>query len=296
MSSVAEQQRIEFFLKKINELPAFPGVVAELLRLLGNPLSSSDQIERILSTDSALTLKTLRLANSAYYSVPGGAKTLKRAITYLGMSSLKQIVMTSAVFGQFEGQAVTFDQDKFWKHSMCTAAVAEMLSRHFDLGNPQDAFIGGLVHDIGKLIYNIYDREEYTRIEFLAKFKSIAYEDAEKELSSVKHGIIGAMVAKTWNLPAPIQSAIRDHHSPGLATRLSTVPEVVEIVDAVYLANRIVANWSTPKEQEAGLKAFAQDEVLRRNEIKIEAFEKLGPQIEKALTSANALYQTLVSR
>src|SRR5271154_6988978 len=97
-----EQQRLEFFLKKVDALPAFPGVVTEILRLVDNPLTSIDQIEKVMTTDAGLTVKTLKVANSAYYSIPGGAKTVRRALTYLGMASLKQMLLTTAVYDQLK--------------------------------------------------------------------------------------------------------------------------------------------------------------------------------------------------
>lgn len=289
---LTEQQRKEFLLKKIDQLPSFPGVVSELARLIDNPLTALEAIEKILSTDTGLTIKTLRIANSAYYSIPGGAKTLRRAITYLGMGSLKQMVLTSAVFDQFKTPTTQFDVAAFWKHSVCTAAVAELLARKLSLGTPSDVFICGLVHDMGKVLINMYDPELSRDILAISQAESIPYEDAEKKLFAPGHGYVGAMIAKKWNLAPTIQAAVLDHHNVNIVARFKSNPDVNKAVAAVYLANRLVGNASVPKDAQKPY-SFENDEILKCLDVPSEALEKLAPDIEKTMASALSLYESL---
>lgn len=295
--AATELQKLEYFVKKIGELPAFPASVSQLIRLIEDPRTSMSKIEEVLLTDTSLTLKTLRMANTAYYAVPGGASTLRRAITFLGLETLKQLVMTSVVFDQLnKGGNSTFNKNEFWRHSVYTAAIAELIAKEFGLGNAHEVFICGLVHDIGKIVYDMYSPNEFGKILEFAISRSVPYEIAERDLSAPRHGEIGGLVAKKWNLPRTIQSAIEDHHKPGLQARLTQSEDINEAVDAVYLANRLIATGDFPQAAKGQPTWLDDDLVLKRIGKKPEDVEKLRPEIVKALNGANSLFQSIIQK
>jgi len=290
----SEQQLLELFLRKIDALPAFPKVVSEVIRLLENPMTSIDKIESMLMTDTGLTIKTLKIANSAYYSIPGGAKTVKRAVTFLGISALKEMLITTAVFDQLKGPANgAFDEVAFWKHSFGTAALSNFLSKELGHGNPEEAFICGLVHDMGKVLFQMYDAPEFERVIFKMKEENLTYETSEKALSATKHSVIGSMMAKKWNLPLSVQSAINDHHNPNMGSRLTAIAEVNDLVNIVYLANRLEQNFSAAQLKKPAVYNLDSDEVVKRLNLKQEDFDKMAPAIEETLNSAESLFRTL---
>lgn len=289
-----ERKHLEIFLNKISEIPAFPAVASELLRVIDNPNVSTERVEKILSSDSALTVKTLKAANSAYYAIPGGAQTLRRAITALGFESIKRIVVSSALFNALDTKLNNFDSDEFWMHSVSAAAIAELLSRQFGLGVPSQVYIGGLVHDIGKVVYAMFRNEEFGQICRTSKEKLITYEEAEKELNVPRHSFIGGMVARKWNLPKVVQHCIEDHHTPNLTLRSCPINEINAAVDAVYLANNIINKWKHLEELKLPLSVgLDQDPVFLRLQIKAKELDACDVLIRQCFLSAETLHKAL---
>lgn len=288
-----QHRKTEHYAQKINELPAFPAVVSGIIRLIENPLTSMNRIEELMTKDQGLTLKTLRMANSAFYSIPGGAKTLNRAITHLGLESIKQIVLTSTVYELLSTKSNSkFDVGLYWKHSIYTGSVAGLLAQKFNLGKSSDVFICGLVHDMGKVLLNMVDAKSYAETVKLSEETGVHFDEAEKTLDTPRHTHIGMMVAKKWSLPAVIQCCINDHHTERLTTRESTVPEINSVVDAVWLANRMIENMMLDKNGKIQPYTY-ESEVLKRCEIELKDLEALQPEIEVAIASSESLLKTL---
>ncbi len=179
-----------------------------------SPTATLLEISDLIKSDVGLSARVLKLANSSYYSIPGGVSEVSRALQYLGFTTIAQIVLTSSVFGSFKTQGIReFPLAPFWLHSFAVGQLAEMTARSLQLDNAPEAFIGGLIHDVGKLILLEIAPEHLARIVRLAREKNISFLEAEKELGESNHVDLGLELARHWKLPAGIQNAIRDHHS-----------------------------------------------------------------------------------
>ena len=230
------QKKNELYLQKIEEVPSLPNVVLELIRLIDNPMSSTRQIEEVLEMDQGLSLKALKMANSAYYAIPGGATTLKRALTFLGLNTVKQIVISASIADQFKKLDNTaFSLAEFWKHSVGVGIASEALARHLRVHAPEEAFVCGLIHDTGKLALLMIDQENFVQTCRLANEKQLTFSQAEIEMESPRHTLWGHFLARKWRLPILLQSAVKDHHTALQKLRLTPDPEVNQIVDIVYL-------------------------------------------------------------
>lgn len=236
-----KNERLEFFLQRIDSIPSLPNIVGELLRLIDNPMVSTRQIEDLLAKDQGLTLRVLRLANSAYYAIPGGAKTLGRAITYLGINAVKQLVISASVIDAFKKlDGPQFSLVEFWKHSFGVAICAEIIGKQVKTPDYEEAFVAGLIHDVGKLALLMIDKETFLASIENAKQKGTSLHQAELDSDGPAHAYWGSVLAKKWKLPPIHQGAIQFHHSPNPKARTGITNEMNSIIDIVFLSNQLI--------------------------------------------------------
>jgi putative nucleotidyltransferase with HDIG domain len=227
-------------LSKLRDIPTLPLVAVRVNELINDPTSSSVQIANVLKKDQILTAKILRLANSSYYSIPGGVSDVQRALAFLGFNTLAQLILGLSVFEMF--QKLGLEDVKmvdFWKHALATAVCSELLARRLKNCKPEEAFTCGLLHDIGKLVMNEVDPERLQAIIKSAKERKISFVEVERESDLPGHAFLGEVIATKWGLPQTIRLAIRYHHQD-VSQMATLLPSVKPVIQNVRLANTIV--------------------------------------------------------
>jgi HD-like signal output (HDOD) protein len=221
---------------QIDSLPTLSDVVQKLMLNLYDSNTNSEVLAKSLSSDTALVSKILKLVNSAYYGFPKKISTISQAIVFLGFNSLKNIVLTASVFNSFDGNGKTgsYDRKRFWEHSLACAVMSKILSKHVRAGLPEEAFIAGLVHDIGKIVIDQYVHDKFVQIIKYIDQNNVEFQTAEQEILGTNHSEIGNWLCEKWNFPAIFLDSIYYHHSPENSTSNKT------LVTIVYLAN----NWA----------------------------------------------------
>jgi len=207
--------RIKRITESIIGLPTLPTVVSKMIELVDNPRTSASALSRLISTDQALTARLLKLANSAYYGFPREISTVNMAIVVLGFNTVKDMGLSLSVFDTFKNQEPTplFDISRFWEHSIACGIASRMIAHNCRSRFAGEAFVAGLLHDIGKVILNQYFHKEFVSImENVSKGATL--EEAEDSVIGVRHSQIGAWLADKWNLPRLISEAIEFHHEP----------------------------------------------------------------------------------
>ncbi len=295
MNALDKQKRIDFYLSKIDSIPSLPNVVLELIKLIDNPMSSTGQIENLLAKDQGLTLKALRLANSAYYAIPGGATTLKRAIVYLGLNTVKQLIVAASVFDAFKKlDSPQFSLLEFWKHSMATAITSELIARHLKMTTSDEIFVCGLIHDMGKLALLMIDKEDFLKTCEFAKDKNLSFYHAEMEREAPSHTYWGSVLAKKWQLPPQLQSAIKDHHSASHKLRSVNNIEINQMVDVVFIANQLIHNFAFGNSGYE-VKPPMNNDVLSRLNLKLDEKEEWYVKAQDSLVHADNMVRELVA-
>jgi putative nucleotidyltransferase with HDIG domain len=206
-------------IKKMGDLPSLPMIVSSIVQLVKNPKTSAADITRVISTDPALTAKVLKLVNSAYYGFPREIKTLTSAIMILGFNDVKNLALSATVFEIFreDDEAVEFSRKKLWEHSVAVAVTARMLANIQKYREPEEVFIAGLLHDIGKLIIDHLWHDSFLAILKVINSGEKMMRSAEQEIMGVTHSEIGAVLCEHWNLPPALCKAVLHHHNPSLA-------------------------------------------------------------------------------
>ena len=239
--SAAENAIPHYLIERLDELPTLPTIVYELSRVINDPMSSTSDVEKILSNDQSLTTKVLRLANSAYYAIPGGVSNLQRAIAYIGYDVIHQLVLSASIIQALDAKTSEFfDLNQFWKHSIGVAMAAEVTAKYLQFPTPADLFTCGLVHDMGKIAFYILDSEKFFDLIRVAEENNLSLDEAETEFGYTKHTGLGKELAQKWRLPFLIQASIAHHHHRNFSDRDSLSSEMNYMVDIVYLANLLI--------------------------------------------------------
>ena len=254
-------QRLRQMTEKIIGLPTLPTIVTQLIAVVGDPASSARQIAQLVSTDQALTAKILKVANSAFYGFSREIATVQLAIVVLGIEMVKNIGLSVAVLKRFSQgrEHDLFDRQRFWEHAIGAGVAARMLARKFyDRRKADEAFVAGVLHDIGKLILIEYFYDEFVEALTLAADKEIAIVDAEEQVLGVSHADVGGWLAEKWNLPPHLVNAIAYHHRP--FEQDTPVPE--DLVVITHMGNALIRHCRVGNSGDQQL-ASLQDQVAK---------------------------------
>ncbi|MDR1837652.1 MAG: HDOD domain-containing protein [Treponema sp.] len=218
--------------ENIDSLPQFPENVMVVQRLIEDPSSDMPAIARQISTDPALTADLLKVVNSAQYMLSRKVDSISEAVKMVGIKGVKNLLYsygTQKVLGDD-----TIDKKNLWEHSYRTAFYAYSLAKNFKNDNNllDDAYAGGILHDIGKIIISNVHPDLLENIKAFCAEKNIPASTFVNLSANMNHAELGALVAEKWNFPDRLAAAIRYHHDPSAAPA-----KFRDVVDTVYLAN-----------------------------------------------------------
>ena len=236
-----QKQRLKQVTEKVIGLPSLPTVVTQLINLVGDPATSARDISQLISTDQALTAKILKVANSSFYGFPRKIGTVQLAIVVLGFETVKNLGLSVAVLKRFHAGKThpLFDRQQFWEHAIGCGVAARMLARKRDRKLEGEAFVAGVLHDIGKLILIEYFPEEFGEALELARDELLTISEAEMKVIGVTHAEIGGWLAEKWNLPESLVQAITHHHEPMAVEKLGEVLIITHAANALTRHNHI---------------------------------------------------------
>ncbi|MCL2381242.1 MAG: HDOD domain-containing protein [Treponema sp.] len=216
----------------ISSLPQFPENILLVQRLINNPKSEMADIARQISMDPALTADILKIVNSAQYMLAKKVDSISDAVKMVGIRGIKNLLYS------YGTQKVLGDDTKnkkiLWEHSYKTAFYAFNLVKNFhkDRNLLDDVYVGGMLHDMGKIIFSSVHPELLGRIQGFCAARGMPASTFEDFAAGTNHAEIGALVAEKWNFPEAFVACIRYHHNAESAPK-----EYQSLVDTVYLAN-----------------------------------------------------------
>jgi putative nucleotidyltransferase with HDIG domain len=217
---------------EVTQLPVQPGAAMRLLWMLEDPRTSAADLGRLIESDPALSTQVIRLANTAFYGLSGKVSSAWRAVTVLGLATVRAIA-TTAAFDLFseKGRSVP---DDFWPHSVTTAAAAAAIARRVGI-QPNDAFSSGLLHDLGSaLVFRRAPRRYDAVLELLAGDPMLTRLEAERREFGMTHADVGAAALSVMRFPADMVEAIGSHHTePGQVT--AHMGRVLVAADAIAI-------------------------------------------------------------
>lgn len=207
-------------LESLTQLPTLPYIASEVLSAVDNPNLSAASIASLIERDQAMTLKVLKVANSPFYGFSRKIATIDLAIVVMGLNTIKEIVLSLVVQKFFaKVNVATFDLKNFWDYSVFCGACSRLLARKLGYRLAGEAFVAGLMHDIGILILIQYFYKQFTDVRKLQFNEGLSLIDAEKRILNTTHCDIGAWLAERWNLPTQLWKSIQYHHSDFLEVK-----------------------------------------------------------------------------
>ena len=215
-------------------MPSLSTTAKKVIAVCNSPSSSANDINRIISLDPVLTGNVLKLINSAYYSMRDHVTSLTKAIVMLGLNTIKNLALSTAVLGTLNKNKKSPTMDDFWSHSIITGITAKHIAAitGVPLIEREVYFVSGLLHDLGKIpLIQCFPKGYATVIESSLR-KQISMNRSEKIIFGINHSMTGKMIAKKWSLRGPVYEVICYHHDPDASD-----PAHLKIVRIIALAN-----------------------------------------------------------
>lgn len=233
---VSRSQSVEQILAAVKDIPPLPAIVPRVMVVLNDPNSSVAALAKVLGSDQAIASKLLRLSNSAFYGFSKHIGTIHDAVVLLGFKTIKGLIYALSLYSSFNEKVGGYKLDKgeLWRHSLCAAFVAQMISTKTKKGNSEQAFVAGLMHDIGKTILGEFlgnGSEDFAK----HAEEEVYFIKIEEEILGISHPEIGAKVCEKWNLPQELLDAVKFHHMPSEFDGDNPLVPIVHIADAVCL-------------------------------------------------------------
>ncbi|MCK4412086.1 MAG: HDOD domain-containing protein [Candidatus Eisenbacteria sp.] len=203
--------QIDQFLEKLGGIPPIPAVARKVLRLAGSDDARLADIARLIATDQGLATQILRMCNSAYYGIPHRVKSLSRAVALLGFKSVRNLVVIHSLPRRRSGTP-TFAEAAIWTHSTAGAIVARLLALETQAADPEEAMLGGLIHDTGRLVLNMLIPDHYEPVMRAIYNREGPSVEIEREAMGIDHTTVGEAVLRKWNFPDELVDTVRRHH------------------------------------------------------------------------------------
>lgn len=252
---------VKELIKAAPKLPTLPAVAIQIVKVANDPNTAAEDLSKLLSVDQSLSAKVLRLVNSSYYGVKNKVSSVKQAVVILGFETVRSLALSTAIMDKFgsDDTGAGLSRKEFWKHSLGVAMTNRVLCRHLSKDAPTQEmyYMAGLLHDIGKVILDQHFFENFVVILNRRAAMGVSFYQAEKLVNDITHDEIGAFLASTWSLPAPIIQAIRYHHDPMAAT------EDMQIVDATHFANVLTKTKAMGSGGDDDITGLSEESVAR---------------------------------
>ncbi|MBW1959067.1 MAG: HDOD domain-containing protein [Deltaproteobacteria bacterium] len=237
LREVLTQEGLKRLVSRIESLPSLPSLYTQVVELIQSPNSSIKKIGEVISKDLAMTAKILQLVNSAFFGIPRQISNPAQAVGLLGLDTVKALVLTIGIFSKFEQkQLAHFGIETLWNHSIKTGAIAKKVAdkESADKHLSDNAFMAGLLHDVGKLVLVANVPDKYEEVIETIKDQNITLNQAEQLVFGATHADVGAYLTGLWGLPDAIVEAVAFHHRPEICLSNDMIPlTFVHIADGL---------------------------------------------------------------
>ena len=224
-------------IRAATDLPAMPQVVEKLDRVLSDPDASIKEVVEVVSVDGAIAARIMKIVNSPMFGIGRDIERLDQAVSLLGMRGVRHVVVTASVLGTFTAkERELFSPRRFWQHSLAVATGASLIAKTLTEKNDtesvdaEQAFLAGLLHDVGKMLIAHRHWEQYVQVCKLSDGQGMSRLDAEMTVFGLQHTDFGFELLQHWGLPETVCGAALSHHEP--ATK-GTFVYVVHLADAI---------------------------------------------------------------
>lgn len=224
-------------LATIGEIATLPEVTIKIIHIVEDPKSTARDLHEVIKNDPALSVKVLKVVNSAFYGLPGQVASVDRAIILLGLSAVKNIAIAASIARLFKGKRISeqFSAADLWRHSVAVAVAARALGKLSP--HPvmlDELFVAGLIHDIGTLVERQAFPDEFTDIIRRCSYSSQDFLQCERDIIGADHQAFGVGLTTKWKFPRHLRAAVGFHHSPqSVSAELKNIASLIHVADVI---------------------------------------------------------------
>lgn len=271
---------VETLIRKDFDLPLMPEVARKVLERVAHPETTPAQLQEIIETDPALTARILKMANSPFYGIPRTVRTLSTAIMILGFRCLRNLVVAATARGLYRVQSPL--ERMLWEHAMGVAVAARVLAREVHFPDPEEAFLGGLFHDVGKLLFLHRFPQEYPELIDRAYQEGEEPDEVERAFFGFAHPDVGSILIRTWQLSEELELSVRYHHAFHLI--LEGYPFYIgKLTILLFLGDRTCRALGIGTPRPMGTLPLEERLAFSTLELEPTQFETLVPRIQEEL-------------
>jgi putative nucleotidyltransferase with HDIG domain len=198
------------FVAQAKDLPVMPPIAAEVMKKAEDPESDLKSMANLISRDASLAVRVLKIANSSFYSMPRKIESIQQAIVLLGYTTLRSVVVAASVKDVFARYGLA--ERLLWEHAIAAGCAASVVAGHVGGFAKDEAFVGGLVHDVGKLVMHSEAEKLYQEVMRAVYADEQTSIQAERETFGFDHAEVGMLVLGKWGLPERLVAAVGGHH------------------------------------------------------------------------------------
>ena len=269
-------QTVEKIISKIGELPAAPVILSKALKLTSNLDSNIEDISKNISADQSLTAKVIKLSNSPIYGRVQRIKSLSESIKVLGFNQVKSIIVSASTYKVFKSGVHEKIADLLWQHSLATGLGARLLAKRYGNVDKEEAYLCGLLHDIGKLVLLQTAPHVYEEVITKVKETGESFFKVENRILGFNHANVGNALLTKWNFPPNLVREIFNQHK----TKIDVRENEVTIARITAIANSM-ANYIGASFFEAFTHSHEDIIFIGKTEIEIEDYIALRLELEE---------------
>jgi len=204
-------RELEVMIMTASDLPTIPVVATKVMQLIECESATAEELAKVVASDPAVAARVLKISNSSFYGCQRQIQTLSHAIVVLGFGTLKSLVVAASVKQVYQPYGLT--EKMLWEHSFGAGLAARIIAKETRLVSEEEAFLGGLFHDIGKIIMNTMNSKQFQDAMMRCYNDGISFAEAERQVYSYTHSEVGGLVIKKWNFPDMLMRAVLNHHT-----------------------------------------------------------------------------------
>ena len=269
-------RKVQEIIRSIDNLRPMPGNVSRLMKEIDQPDVSISNLSGLVMLDQALAAQVLQVSNSVSLGYARTCSTVYEAIMHIGLGRLKSTLLASSATEMMKRRlnGYKLGEGELWNHSLVTAVISEWLAQTLHYPNTEEAYISGLLHDLGKLFLDQFVLNDYASIvEYVQKYRMPLWQ-VEEKLIGIDHARVGGLIAEHWNFPVVLVDAIRFHHAPSFARTNQRLPALVN------LANSFASDLK--RSNPDLFSNFIHPETLNILKLDVEKVEKVRGQLKSS--------------
>ena len=286
-AALSPEQVVQSAIQEISHIATLPEVTMKIIKLVEDPDSTAHDLNRVISNDPALGARILKVVNSAFYGLPGQIGSINRAIVLLGLNAVKNIAIAASLAKLFRGGKIApgFHARDLWTHAIASATATRLLAKRAGLGLPDEAFLAGLIHNIGIIVELQAQRPQFVQaLDLLDQNQDMTLREAERRILGADHEQFGAGLCQMWKFPASFAYVTGFHHRPQELNQANRA-----LTSLVHVADILTAR------AEIGFARSAETHEIDTNlleELKLTAaqVDEVNEELPEAMQEAQALF------